>query len=319
MGLTINYRHRTKNLARIKQLINDLKAFAENTGRGFNWGVSEGYLADRRRPDDHPKDRPYKYSFYDKSLTHLASQGWPLTKSIWFEMELKSPLGPEGRDWMGVRWFRVGDWWVVNDWSKPPRPDSDTTEEMVARRVIEEVGVLEYIKNHYFPDFKIDDEFGFHISYDDLPESQKQFWRDVKAGKRPAYRLPGGGYPDFELEYRRKKHHDVRNIFESFGEINKSFAAVEGMLAEAGFGEDQVRRDVKIKRPKPVGVTERSMPVGDRLVVDLHDTINHYRLRRERRRGLNLRPEPPVRRVWVTRRDGVRQRYTKRLKHGRRG
>ena len=315
MGLTINYRHRTKDLKKIRLLIQNLKEFAENTGRAFSRGTSK--VITRKHPPYgekvHPKDDETAYSFYDTSLTHLRNEG-PETTQIWCEIEIKSSrTSNDESEFLFVGWAKVGEYWICKDWHKIAGPATEATEQL-ANTVIEIVSILEYIKNYYFPDFKIDDETNFYINYDDQTESQKQFWKDIKQGKHLSYRQSDGTFPDYKTEYLAKKNHDIKNIFESIGDIQDVFGKVNTMLKDAGYGKEQIKTNIKINTPI-TGIREDLSHIGNKIVVNIKNDLQKYKVDYTRPKQITIpKPIQPIKRKLITRRDGVKQHYHKRLK-----
>ena len=311
MGLTISYVHRTKNKAKIEELINDMRIFAENTGLFFEEGLSKGYVLPPSQTQMLDGSVEYGESpmFYDASLTHLANSGKPSVQR-WFSIGLKSPGENGALEVLTVSWFKYGSEWICYDWHKLWSPGSEDAEA-VAKVVVEMVAILEYVKKYYFPGFKIRDDFDFYVNYADQSELNKKFWRDIKAGKYSSYRRSDGTFPDYEAEYKAKRNHDVQNIFKSIGQMNQTFRKVEGMLGDAGYGKDQIVKGFKLDTVQRVGVTATYMPLGDRLVKEIHDTITGTKMRFERQREYSIPGR--IERTLLRRRDGVRQHYHKRL------
>ena len=314
MGITIDYNHRTKDKAKIEQLIKDLKTFAENTGRGFKEGISEGYISKpasiKTQHLDGSVTSRTSNVFYDKSLTHLEPTSIP-TIQRWFSIEIKAARHGNETEFLTVGWAKRGDWWICEDWHKLYGPGDQANEEtqntIIAKTVIEMDAILEYIQKYYFKNFVIYDGFDFHIDYERNPN--REFWREIMAGKHPNYARADGTYPDYEKRYRALRNHDIANIFKSFGDMNSVFAKVEGMLKKSGYGKDQIAIGDPIGPKNTTGISASYTPLGDKMVQEIHDTIRGIKAREVRKRVITLQE----RRIPIKRVDGITQHYHKQL------
>ena len=323
MGLTIGYYHITKDLSKIQKVMHDMKIYAENTGRYFRTFMNKGVVHIDKpfydngmrntsfEPGEH--DRALNYHFFDWSFEHLR-KGGPESNRIGFEIEIKNGTDDNEMQTLEVAWFKVGDEWIADDWHKLYSPSTEKTEKLVMT-VIEMIAFLEYIKRYYFPSFRIDDEFDFHTDWNDVKDSQKQFWKDIMNGDYPNYRRPDGTFPDYEAEHKALKNHDVGNIYHSLGEMDKVFGMIEGKLHEVGYTDDMIEKGVSIQRAE-TGISKTSVQVGNSLVEQYHDSIRGIILRS--RRPVVIKPMPrrmPLDRVMITRKDGVPQHYYKRIEY----
>jgi hypothetical protein len=321
MGLTIGYYHVTKDFGKIQQIMRDFKAYAENTGRFFRTYAFKGVVSidkpfydnGSRNPSFNPgeHDRPKNYTFYDWSLEHLRKSG-PVSQQIGFEIEVKSGSDKEGVQTLSVAWFKVGNEWIAQDWHKLYTPATEQSEQLV-NTVIEMVSMLEYIKRFYFPSFHIDDEFDFHTDWDDVTDSQKEFWRDIKAGKRPNYRMSDGSFPDYAAEHKALKNHDVANIYRSFGEMDKVFGMMEGELKKLGYTDEMIGKGVPIMKGE-TGISKTTQQIGEQMVENYIDNIRGIAISASRPRIMRTIPQrSAIERVMLTRKDGVPQHYHKRI------
>lgn len=321
MGLTIGYYHITKDFKKIQQIMRDFKVYAENTGRYFRTFMNKGVVLIEKPlydngtmnssfdPGEH--DRAKNYHFYDWSLEHLRNSG-PKSVSIGFEIELKNGSTKDEMQTLYVHWFKVGNEWIAYDWHKLYGPATEKNEGLVLT-VIEMISILEYIKRFYFPSFRIDDEFDFHIDWDDVTDSQKEFWRQVKAGEKPNYRNPDGSFPDWAANYKKLKNHDISNIYRSLGEMDQTFAKMGSMLKEVGYGEKDIVKGMSITRHE-TGISKTNVQVGNEMVEQYIDNIKGMAL--SARRSIVVKPIPQrnaIERVMLTRKDGVPQHYHKRI------
>jgi hypothetical protein len=320
MGLTIDYKHGTKDLNKIKRLIQDLKQYAEATGRNFKVFENQGYSRSNRSEThmlngsiEVDGDGPYDFSFVrEKSQEYRNAPPTLPSREIGFEIELKNPANPKTYYSLRVAWHKRGDLWIANDWTKYYGPSTDETK--IIPVIIEHIAFLEYIQDYYFPNFHIKDEFDFHVNYDELSDSQKQYWKDIKTGKIDSYRRADGSFPDYEAEYKSLKNHDIQNIYRSIGSINKVFGMIEAKLKQAGWKDDQIKKNVAVGKSHPEDISKVSVRIGNKMVEELHDNIRKYAIRKERPVKIVIKPSKlPIFRTQIRRQDGVLQHYHKRL------
>jgi hypothetical protein len=321
MGLTIEWHHRTKDLEKIKKLIQDLKSYAETVGKDFSIYERVGYSRSTRS-ETHMLDGsievrgngPTDFMFEtDKSREYSGAPPIIPSREIGFKIEVRDPNNHSNSTMLQVGWHLRNGYWIAYDWTKLFGPDGD--EEGVVPLVIGVDGILEYIKKYYFPNFVIRDDFDFYVNYDDVSPENKKFWKDIIEGKRPAYKLADGTYPDYDAQYRAKKNHDINNIYKAIGSIKKVFGKIEGKLAEVGYGEEDIERNVPVR---PVaddkGISLSSTVIGDQIVERLHNSIRASTVIVKRPRIMQVPTRRlPVTRVLLRRKDGVPQHYHKRL------
>lgn len=326
MGLTINYKHRTKNFQRIKELIANLKTFAENNGKYFKVIETDGYSTNTTsEKGKYPKDEVYEYKFFGKYDSYYGNDRQP-SKQIFFEIELgykkntSKPTNIENVEIFGMGWFKRGEYWICNDWHKVYGPSGNAEETI--NITIEIISILEYIKNNYFPNLNIDDETDFYIDYNSKSESQKQFWRDILAGKYSNYKGASCkyhnslGYPDYKKRYLSMKNHDIKNIIASIGDMDNVFGIVDKMLASSGWTKDMIVKNMAIPGQKISGNIVTIENVGDKMVESYIDTIKGTLVQKTRPRVINLnKPKVPINKIRIKRKDGVIQHYYKKIEY----
>jgi hypothetical protein len=317
MGTWISYRHRTKNLALIKTLINDLKIFAENTGRGFKVMNLKGFSAERSNENTTAKDRLTSYQFREDSSYDSDKNVVP-SQELYFEIEIKSARTSRNKEWYGVGWHLRDGYWIANDGRKIYPV---IARDKVVGSVIEIIGILEYIKSRYFPDFKIDDQFDFHVNYDEKTDAEKEHNRICSAGYFEYLRQKDGTFKDYKAEYLRKKNHDIQNILDEVRGMDQVTSFVKSELMKKGFKPEQfVDPKVFFNRyiPSVKGSISSFIPEGNNMIKTFHNTIDDTLLRVKRKRVLTLRtPKSAVIRKVLMRKDGVSQRYHIRIEDKR--
>jgi hypothetical protein len=310
MGLTINVRHRTKSLNKLRELFKDLEIWANNTGRYFKVYSDMGKSSSIASDQSHIKDMPYQYSFTPKEYLPYGND-IRASVSKGFEIEIKSGTNDKDIYIYGLEWFKRGEFWICKDYHKVYGPSTDPNS--IFGPVMEIIGILMWIKKFHFPDLKVDDETDFYVSYDEKTENQKQFWRDIVAGKFSSYKREDGSFPDYESEYKKLKSFDPKNIGASIGSINQVFSKIDKMLYSSGYSEDNIKRDFPIKTLPPK-VSKTIHKEGYNRVYTFVDNINNTII--SKKKPAIYKPMPfrrPIERVKIKRKDGVTQHYLKRL------
>ena len=320
MGTWIGYRHRTKDIDRVKKLILDLKVFAENTGRKFKVINSVGFSADKSGKGDTARDKKTLFEFEEKDYSKnkfMPSKNVKPSREVYFEMEIIPGIKKDW-NWYGVGWHFRDGWWIANGKSKiyPGIP-----RENVVMAVISIVGILEYIKSRYFPNFMIDDQFDFHINYVEKSDSDKAHLKACSEGYFEYLRRPDGTFRDYVAEEKAKKNHDINNIIKEVTGMDQVTGFIKSDLLSKGFKKEHfVPPGSELAKklfpdPKVRGVIKTYVPEGNQLIKGFHNTLDDVIVQSKRKRRIVLQPRrKPISRIKIKRKDGVVQHYHKRLK-----
>jgi hypothetical protein len=312
MGTWIGYRHRTKDFKKIKELIKDLKIFAENSNRKFKIITSKGFSSDDSNLSDSVGDKRYSFNFHSDYPSDEKKV--KPSQEIYIEFEVL----PGKDEWYGVGWFLRDGWWIAND-AKKIYPG--TPRNIVVEFVVKTIGILEYIKSRYFPDFKIDDEFNFHFNYDEKSDSYKEHLKLCSSGHFDYLKQKDGTFKDYVAKEKKIIHHDPKNILKEVSGMDNITGFINRELKAKGFDEKNIVKPgselaKKLFPPEKIRGSIKSYdPVGDKLVKSFQNTISGVITQEKRKKIITLRsPKPIIRRVRVKRKDGVIQHYNKMIK-----
>ena len=313
MGDWIKARHRTKNLNLVKQVIYVLKQWSENTGRRIKVMQLKGYSVDSSNKDTTVKDRRESYIFEEDKRFVQASQ--KPVKSVEYYIEFE--ILPRKNEYFGLGWHKRDGWYILNAGRKM-YPGIKQSE--IIPSVITVVGVLEYIKKHYMPDLKIDDQFNFYVNYEEKTDSAKEHDRLCSSGYFEYLRQPDGSFKDYKAEYLKLKNHDIENILKSIKVYNQITSFISSELVKKGFNKKNIHKtgDLIMKKFFPPaegkGIIREYVPSGNSMIINFHNNIDEILVQKERKRIIKQLPKRPVyERRWILRKDGYRQRYTKRI------
>jgi hypothetical protein len=320
MGDWIKYRHRTKNLKKIKEMIADLKILAENTSRLFKVIQHKGYSVDISSKSDTIKDKKFLFNFEDQEYSD--SKNMKKSQEIYFEIEIKSASNKNNVFTYGVGWHYRDGYWIANGGQKI-YPHPDIPSDKAVATVIEIITILEYIKTRYFPNFIIEDQFEYHYNFKELSDEQlnhlkwvsSEDWRKSMGIKEKR---------NYLQEAKKIKNHDIKRLKRHINAYDGIMRFIKSDLKNKGFKEknfvdpkafmDKAVPNKEIRGYSDIYIPEKSNK-SDNIIRQYHNTIDNIIIANKRKRMINLNAinKPKLKTIWVKRKDGVLQRYTKKI------